>query len=171
LVSGSGGETPPFNPGFLQAFDIQNVATVELAEGSVLDVRNDLDNVGTLSFFLSGTAEIGNNVGSTTIEFGGFRGPGSATLILDHPAHDSLNNQVIVGGSAPHVATIELGSVVFDHADLIPPLPGSANEQVQLSNHGASVYTLTNVTGASSVSFGGVDPTTGYDILSLSSNT
>jgi hypothetical protein len=142
-----------------------------VTEPSVLDVRHDLDNVGTLGFFLSGTAEIGNDIGSTTtIDFGGFRDQGSATLISDHPAHDSLNNQVIVGGGVPHVANIELGGVVFDHEDLIPPLPGSTNEQVQLSNHGASVYTLTNVTGASSVSFGGADPTTGYDILRLTSS-
>jgi hypothetical protein len=167
LFLGIGGPSPSI-PGFLQAHDIQNVANVVLAGNAGLDVRNDLDNVGTLRFFEGGTAEIGNNIGSTTIEFQQFAG----TLILDHPAQGSLDNQVLSDTLSTVVThNIELGGIIFDHADLIPPLPGSTNGQVQLSNHGASVYTLTNVTGISSASFAGVDPTTGYDILSLSNNT
>jgi hypothetical protein len=164
-----GGPNPGAS-GFLSVHDIDNVDDVVLANGSILSVQHDLDNVRELRFYAGGTTEIGHDLGSTAIVFQDAV-PLGGTLILDNPAKGSLANQIQVNHPFFGRATesIELGHVTFDQADLLPPPPGSTTEQVQLKNHGSLVYTLTNVTGAATASFAGVDQTTGYNILQLTS--
>jgi hypothetical protein len=165
---------------FLRTHDIVNVSAVvvglaqkfvDLRDGG-LDVRNDLVNVKSITAGLGSKVEIGHDLGSTAFSLEG------STLILDKPPHASLDNQIALsrtfngpfpGSGAQTTNLFEFGGVTFDHADLIPPVPGSSTSQIQLSNNGVPVYSLNHVDNASSAVFAGVDHTTGYDVLSVQS--
>jgi hypothetical protein len=156
-----------FVDGFLQAQDVRNLILVQVdgfQEGAAgLDVRHDLTNVKALDVQSNSKVEIGHNFGSTSFSLEG----GTNTLILDQTPKGSLDNSIIVLGTA----IIELGHVKFDHADFIPPLPGSADGHIQLTNHGVPVYELDNVLGgALTASFGGIDKVTHNDILLIKSS-
>jgi hypothetical protein len=184
LVVGTG-EFTPLGGGFLKADDILNLSSLDVGlfnhysdpTGAGLVVTGDLVNVAAISAGLGSMVHIGGDIGVTDFTLKG------STLIIDHPEPGQfLFDQITVsrwdylGGPPVQTTTsIELGHVVFDQADFIPSVPGSSTGQIQLTNHGALVYMLDNVSGVVSASggsgayFGGVDPATGYDILKVTS--
>jgi len=165
---------------FLSVHDIDGVGVI--VEGG-LRVRHDSD-VGTMSFSGAGTAEIGHDVENTSFKFQGINespfgnAAHDATLILDRPPPGSLGNAIIFETSRYNVTgsgKIELGGIVFDHADFLPSVPGTGASTIQLTNHGCPVYQLTNVsqtlwTGETTAFSGslsvGEDPKTGFDFVS-----
>jgi hypothetical protein len=171
--------------GFLKAADILNLSALDVGQfahysdpkGAGLVVTGDLVNVAAISAGLGSMVHIGADIGVTDFTLKG------STLVFDHPGPGHLLVDPITvspwdSAFEPPVQTttsIELGHVVFDKADFIPSVPGSSSGQIQLTNHGALVYTLENVSGVlpasggSGAYFGGVDPTTGYDILKVMS--
>jgi hypothetical protein len=143
--------------------DIVNVQQLTVTEESVAHVRGSLVNVQNVSLSFGASLEVGHDIGSTKFVFGIPVG----TLILDHPERGKLTNSITL---APN-DRIELGNLVFDKADFLPNAPGSSTGEVQLSEHGHSVYELTNVAfpftavGTGSV---GIDKATGFHFFAFS---
>ena len=136
------------------------------AAQSNITVDHDLVNVRNVDV-TQASIEVGHNVGSTQFSLHDGR------LVLDKPPHKTFDNQINISapsGRPPGAfsfSSIELGNIAFNQADFIPSMPGGHVGQIQLKNNGAPVYTLTNVSGVTSVSVNGVDPATGYNILSI----
>jgi hypothetical protein len=139
--------------GFLSTYDIEGKSVV--VEGSLL-VRNDA-SADIITLGGAGTTEIEHNFAKAGFMFQGINespfgdAARDATLILDRPPPGSIDNGVVFQTNRYNVTgsgKIELGGLVFDHADLLPAVPGTGPSTIQLTNHGCPVYQLTNVSQA-----------------------
>jgi hypothetical protein len=144
--------------------DIVNVQQFTATEESVVHVDGDLVKVQQAGISFGATLEVGRDLGATKLTIGGLGG----TLILDHPEHHRLTNAITLDGGNDR---IELGRLRFDKADFLPNSPGSSSGRIQLTEHGRSVYEMTNVTlgaGPTSTFSVGFDKATGYHFVAFS---
>lgn len=174
--------SPLFISGSLSVRDLRNLSEVQLVPsetGATLRVSHGIYNVGSISVARGDLVELNDQIGNTIFQLRGDTGtsPGAheTTLILDKPPCNVLNNGITLalGSGAPGGNDrIELGGLTFDHADATLNVNGS--ETIRLTDQGALVYELTNVTiqppssGTGTLSVG-VDPGTGWDFLSYES--
>jgi hypothetical protein len=146
--------------------NVENVSSLLVNEQGVLKVNHDLVGVPQVIITFGSTLELGGTAGFVLNAISNFQFEiGPNTLILDHPAGNSLNNQISLNPNA----IIELAHMHFDQASFIPNSPGSLTGKLQLTDHGRQVYQLTDVVEntASGTTFSvGLDKTTGNDFVS-----
>jgi hypothetical protein len=161
--------------GFLIANNVNNLAAVAVSAGGSLDVRHNLENVNAVSISSdrnqAGAVEIGGDAGASAFHFDSFGE--LSTLILDKPAQSALANLITFSAAG---GKMELGGLNFDHASYLPNFHGTADAEalgggkIQLTDHGAPVYQLSNVffgTPGMGLSVG-MDAKTGHDFILVS---
>lgn len=147
------------------AQNVANVSLIYVTTQSSLSIQGSMINDPNVFIADGGTVELaGSATAGTEFEFG----IGPSKLILDRPGGREFTSLL----SFDPNATLELGQSVFDKATFIPNAPGLVSGVLALSEHGRTVYALSNVEGIAKPGFGfvaGVDAATGFDTVTYKS--